>query len=446
MVELLAFVVGLTAGALGLWLWARAALAASEARLGGSEERLRSAEERIRGAEERAALVEKTEKQWEDHLRAATGEAIERSSRSLLEQTDARLAPIKETLVRIDEQSRTLEQTRLTAIAGVGEQLRSVAEGQNRLQKETGNLVTALRTPHVRGRWGEVQLRRVVELAGMVAHCDFVEQASERTDEGRLLRPDLVVKLPGGKSLVVDSKASFAAYLDAIQAEDDESKGLHLARHAKLVRDHMTSLAQKQYWKQFDPAPEFVIMFLPDESSFRAALDQDPGLLEAGFEAGVIPASPATLIAVLRTVATVWQQETAAESARAVSRLGRELYDRLGIFAGHLAGVGKSLDAAARNYNSAVGSFDTRVLVTARKFPDLGTGGDEIPEIAPVLTQPRPVLTTAGDEPSTPEAARPADDASAAGEGVPMDEGMPTETVRVGNAVVELPARTADAA
>ena len=215
------------------------------------------------------------------------------------------------------------------------------------------------------------------------------------------------MKLPGGKSLVVDSKASFAAYLDAIQAEDDESKRVHLGRHAKLVRDHMTSLAQKQYWKQFDPAPEFVIMFLPDESSFRAALDHDPGLLEAGFEAGVIPASPATLIAVLRTVATVWQHETAAESARAVSRLGRELYDRLGIFAGHLAGVGKSLDAAARNYNSAVGSFETRVLVTARKFPELGTGGDELPEIPPVLTQPRPVLATAGDEKQPPDETRP---------------------------------------
>ncbi len=200
MVELLAFVVGLTAGAFGLWLWARAAAAASAARLAASEAQLESAAGRVLAAEERAALIEKTEKQWEDHLRAATGEAIDRSSSSLLKETEARLAPIKETLDRFDQQSRKLEQTRLTAVAGVAEQLRSVAEGQTRLQKETGNLVTALRAPHVRGRWGEVQLKRVVELAGMVAHCDFVEQASERTDEGRLLRPDLVVKLPGARA------------------------------------------------------------------------------------------------------------------------------------------------------------------------------------------------------------------------------------------------------
>jgi DNA recombination protein RmuC len=398
MVELLAFVVGLAAGALALWLWARAALAAAVARLGASEERTRSADERVRAAEERAALVEKTEKQWEDHLRAATGEAIERSSSSLLKETEARLAPIKETLTRFDEQARALEQTRLTAVAGVTEQLRSVAEGQTRLQKETGNLVTALRAPHVRGRWGEVQLKRVVELAGMVAHCDFVEQASERTDEGRLLRPDLVVKLPGGKSLIVDAKAPLDAFLDANEAEDDETRRVHLVRHARLVRDHMTKLGQKAYWKQFEPAPEFVVMFLGDESWFRAALDVDPSLLEAGVEAGVVPASPTTLIALLRTVAYGWQQETVAESARAVSKLGRELYDRLGVFTGHFASVGKSLDAAMRNYNNAVGSFETRVLVTARKFPELGAGSDELTELPPISTQSRPLLAAAGDD------------------------------------------------
>jgi DNA recombination protein RmuC len=384
MVEVLAFVVGLVAGGLALWLWARGAIATYRARLAASEEKL--------------ALVEKTQSQWEDHLRAATGEAIERSSSSLLQQTEAKLAPIKETLARFDEQARTLEQTRLTAIAGVGEQLRAVAEGQSRLQKETGSLVTALRAPHVRGRWGEVQLKRVVELAGMVAYCDFVEQASERDAEGRLLRPDLVVKLPGGKSLVVDSKAPLEAFLDAAEAEDDDARRAHLARHARLVREHMTRLGQKRYWQQFEPAPEFVVMFLGDESWFRAALDHDPSLLEAGVENGVIPASPTTLIALLRTVAYGWQQETVAESARSVSKLGRELYDRLGVFAGHLSGVGKSLEAAMRNYNSAVGSFETRVLVTARKFPELGTGGDELPDVTPVATQPRPVLAATGDE------------------------------------------------
>jgi DNA recombination protein RmuC len=399
MVEVIAFVVGLVAGGLALWLWARGAIGAYRARLAASEELYRAqvaaSAAQLAASEEKLALVERTQSQWEEHLRATTGEAIERSSSSLLQQTEAKLAPIKETLARFDEQARLLEQSRLTAIAGVGEQLRAVAEGQNRLQKETGSLVTALRAPHVRGRWGEVQLKRVVELAGMVAYCDFVEQASERDDEGRLLRPDLVVKLPGGKSIVVDSKAPLEAYLDAAEAEDDETRRAHLARHARLVRDHMTKLGQKRYWQQFQPAPDFVVMFLGDEAWFRAALDHDPALLEAGVENGVVPASPTTLIALLRTVAYGWQQETVAESARSVSKLGRELYDRLGVFAGHLAGVGKSLDSAMRNYNNAVGSFETRVLVTARKFPELGTGGDELPEVPPVATQPRPVLTAA---------------------------------------------------
>ena len=435
MVELLAFVVGLAAGALGLWMWARAAIAASAARLVASEAQLESAEGRVRAAEERAALVEKTDKQWEDHLRAATGEAIERSSSSLLKETEARLAPIKETLDRFDQQSRKLEQTRLTAVAGVAEQLRSVAEGQTRLQKETGNLVTALRAPHVRGRWGEVQLKRVVELAGMVAHCDFVEQASERTDEGRLLRPDLVVKLPGGKSLVVDAKAPLDAFLDATEAEDEEVRRAHLVRHARLVREHMTKLGQKTYWKQFEPAPEFVVMFLGDESWFRAALDVDPSLLEAGVEAGVIPASPTTLIALLRTVAYGWQQETVAESARAVSKLGRELYERLGIFTGHFASVGKSLDAAMRNYNNAVGSYETRVLVTARKFPELGAGSNELPDVPPISTQSRPLLAAAAEGVAARDDAGLRDDAASRGATGSHDD-----------AVVELPARTADAA
>ena len=253
---------------------------------------------------------------------------------------------------------------------------------------ETGNLVTALRSPHVRGRWGEIQLKRVVELAGMVEHCDFQEQASERNDEGRLLRPDLVVKLAGGKNVLVDSKAPLEAYLDAIAAEDEPARQAHLTRHAKLVRDHMAQLGQKSYWKSFGTTPEFVIMFMGDEGFFRAALDHDPTLLDAGIEAGVvrvIPASPTTLIAMLRTVAYAWQQEAVAESAREVGKLGRDLYERLGIFAKHFAKVGRTLDSAVGQYNEAVGSFETRVLVTARKFPEHGIAGDgELPTVTPV--------------------------------------------------------------
>jgi DNA recombination protein RmuC len=387
----LVFAVGLAAGGSAVWLWARGELRTYRARLAAADDRLAAADEKL-------ALVEKTQLQWDEQLKALAGDALDRNSRSLLDLAEAKLAPIKETLARFDTQARELEQKRLTAIGSIDEHLRLVAEGQRTLQKETGSLVTALRAPHARGRWGEVQLKRVVEMAGMLAHCDFVEQASERDDDGRLLRPDMVVKLPGGKSLVVDSKAPLDAYLDAAETEDDEARRRHLERHARLVRDHMTKLGQKRYWQQFEPAPEFVVMFLGDEAWFRAALDHDPSLLEAGVEAGVVPASPTTLIALLRTVAYGWQQETVAESARQVSRLGRELHDRLGVFANHFASVGKSLDAAVRNYNSAVGSFDTRVMVTARKFPELGVGGDELPEVAPLSTQSRPILSGASGE------------------------------------------------
>ena len=228
----------------------------------------------------------------------------------------------------------------------------------------------------------------------MVAHCDYVEQASERTSEGNLLRPDLVVRLPGGKNLVIDSKFVLDAFLDAAAAETEEERKVHLVRHARLVREHMTKLGQKAYWKQFEPAPEFVVMFLGDESWFRAALDHDPGLWEAGVASRVIPASPTTLMALLHTVAYGWQQETVAESARTVSQLGRELYERLGVFAGHFSTVGRSLGSAVENFNKAVASFETRVLVTARRFPELGAGTEPLPDVAAISSQPRPILAT----------------------------------------------------
>jgi DNA recombination protein RmuC len=384
---ILGLILGLGLGALAAWLWARGELGRREAQLGAAGEKL--------------ALVERTQAQWEEQLKALTHEALSSSSSSLLALAEAKLEPIKETLARFDLQAQALEQKRLTAVSEIDRALKSVSEGQDRLRRETGNLVTALRAPHVRGRWGEVQLKRVIELAGMVAHCDFVEQASERDEEGRLFRPDVVVKLPGGKSLVIDSKAPLDAYLDAVEAEDEDARREHLARHARLVREHMTKLGQKRYWQQFEPAPEFVVMFLGDEAFFRAALDHDPSLLDAGVEDGVVPASPTTLIALLRTVAYGWQQETVAESARAIATLGRELHERLGVFAKHFVKVGRSLDTAVGAYNEAVGSFETRVLVSARKFPELGAGGGELPELKPIERQARPLFAPeleAGDE------------------------------------------------
>jgi DNA recombination protein RmuC len=369
---------GLFVGAGAVLLWARAQLGAHEALLAAEREKL--------------TLVERSHGQWEERLKAATGDALLKSQSSLLELADAKLAPIKETLTRFEAQARALEERRLGEVSRIGEQLRFVAEGQERLRAETGSLVTALRAPHVRGRWGEVQLKRVVELAGMLDHCDFRVQESERNDEGRLLRPDLVVKLPGGKSVVVDAKVPIEAYLDAVNTDDADAKRSHLARHAAQVRAHITKLGQKRYWQQFEPSPDFVVMFV-DEGLYRAALDQDASLFEAGVNEGVIIASPATLVALLRTVAYTWQQETVAESARAISTLGRELYDRLGVFAGHFAKVGRGLETAVGAYNQAASSFETRLLVTARKFPEHGITTEELP--AAKQSERKPVVVGA---------------------------------------------------
>jgi DNA recombination protein RmuC len=339
--------------------------------------------EKVGRASDKLALLEQNQLDhtaWEDRLKAATGDVLTRSQTSLLELTEAKLAPIKETLTKFELQARQLEEKRAREVTAIGERLREVAQGQEKLRTETGSLVTALRTPHVRGRWGEMQLKRVVELAGMLEYCDFRTQESTRDDEGGLLRPDLVVKLPGGKTIVVDSKVPLDAYFDAVNTDDVDLKRAHLARHAAQLRDHIGKLGQKRYWRQFESSPEFVVMFV-DEGLYRAALDQDGSLLEAGAESGVIVASPATLIGLLRSVSYGWQQETVAESARAISALGRDLYERLGVFAGHFAKAGRGLDTAVGAYNAAVKSFEHRLLVTARKFPEHGVTNDELPNV-----------------------------------------------------------------
>jgi DNA recombination protein RmuC len=363
-------VIGLLFGGVAVFLWMR---------------------EKVGSANDKLALLQQSQQDhsaWEDRLKAATGDVLTRSQTSLLELTDAKLAPIKETLTKFELQARQLEEKRAREVSAIGERLREVAQGQEKLRTETGSLVTALRTPHVRGRWGEMQLKRVVELAGMLEYCDFRTQESTRDDEGGLLRPDLVVKLPGGKTIVVDSKVPLDAYFDAVNAEDVELKRVHLARHAAQLRDHIAKLGQKRYWRQFESSPEFVVMFV-DEGLYRAALDQDGSLLEAGAESGVIVASPATLIGLLRSVSYGWQQERVAESAQAISALGRDLYERLGVFAGHFAKAGRGLDTAVGAYNQAVKSFEHRLLVTARKFPEHGVTNDELPDVSQIERTPQ---------------------------------------------------------
>lgn len=311
---------------------------------------------------------------------------------------DALVKPVTETLGKVDAQLREVEKERRGQHDSIRTHLDLMAQSSAQLQSETTNLVRALRTPHVRGRWGEIQLRRVVELAGMLDRCDFQEQAGTDTDAGRA-RPDLIVRLPGGKSVVIDAKAPLAAYLDAVEATDDAVRTEHLRKHARQVRDHITKLAAKQYWSSFESTPEFVVLFLPGETFFHDALAHDPSLLEHGVEQEVIPASPTTLIALLRAVAHGWREEKLAANAEQISALGRELYERVSTMAGHLTRVGKRLDGAVEAYNEAVGSVETRVLVSARRLKELGAAtGDEIEALEPVERRARALRSSSVDE------------------------------------------------
>lgn len=313
------------------------------------------------------------------------------------------VAPVRDSLSKVDAQIQQMEIARGEAYGDLKAQVQSLIATQSELRSETGNLVRALRTPNVRGRWGEIQLRRVVEIAGMLPYCDFAEQETITGESGRL-RPDLVVKLPGGKSVVVDAKTPLQAFLDAFETTDEDARRAALANHARQVRDHMKTLSGKNYWEQFEATPEFVVMFLPGETFFSAALEQDPGLIEHGVLQRVIPASPTTLIALLKAVAYGWNQEKLARNAHEISALGKELHERLRNLAGHITAVGTGLDRAVECYNKAVGSLENRVLVSARKFSELGASVvEDIPELEPIETTARALSFEWGDEDTLPE-------------------------------------------
>ena len=299
--------------------------------------------------------------------------------------------PLRESLTKVDAKLQEVDRERATSHAVLAEQLRSLTHAQLALQSETGRLARALRSPNVRGQWGELQLRRVLEAAGMLEGSHFEIKESVHGDEGRLA-PDVVIKLPGGKNVVVDAKVALTAFLDALECDDETQRDGKLRDHARQVKDHIVRLGNKAYWTHFQPAPDIVVMFVPGEALLSAALQHDAGLLEFSMARGVMLASPLTLIALLRAIAYGWQQEKIARNALEISELGRNLYDRIAKLAEHWENVGKSLAKAVNAYNGAVGTLETRVLVTARRLKDKGvTAPDEIPDLEVIDETPRPL-------------------------------------------------------
>ena len=375
-------VIGLALGAFGVLVAVRPALVERRRRVQEVIELGRA----LAGAEAELAVERGSrDERLEAAIQALSREALDANSARFLELAETHLSghirPLKDSLQRMDQQLQSVERVRQESYGALQTQVATLSE-------RAGSLTNALRTPHVRGRWGEAQLRNVVEFAGMVEYSDYVTQASASTEDG-ILRPDLVVRIPGGKHVVVDAKAPLTAYLDAFETSDEAERQRRFADHARQVREHVTKLSAKAYWRQFEPSPDLVVMFLPDESYLRTAHEFDSSLQEYAWSSNVILASPSTLMMLLRTVSMTWQQETIAESAREVSDLGRELYKRLATMGAHFAKLGRSLDGAVDAYNKTVGSLERQVLVQARRFEQHGIAGIEPPEVQPVERQTR---------------------------------------------------------
>jgi len=407
-------------------------LAANADEIGGLKSQLAELNERLaqerKASDEKLALLEEARSKLADAFKALSSDALKHNNESFLKLAQENLQryqesakgdleqrqkaieqltqPIRERLEKFDGKLDELEKSRHGAYRALTQQVNDLIQVHlPQLHRETADLVKALRQPQARGRWGEMQLKRVVEMAGMLEHCDFEEQVSQTTDGGNRLRPDMIVHLPGGRQVVVDAKAPVEAYLEAVESQSEEARSRALLRHAQQVKTHITQLAKKSYFDQFDPSPEFVVLFVPGEAFFSAALAQDPTLIEYGAESRVIPASPTTLIALLKAVAYGWRQEALAQNAVEVAALGKELYERIAILSDHWGKVGQRLNQAVDAYNSSVGTLERRVLPSARKFRDLkAVAADrEIEPLGPLTQETRPLtapemLTVADNE------------------------------------------------
>ncbi len=372
------------------------------------------------GLEEQKRLFEEAKARLTEAFRALAADALKSSNEDFLRLAEQRfrtltqeaagelearkaavgalVQPLQQALEAYQQEARALEEKRLREISGVGRQLTEVAQAQTALQRETSNLVNALRAPQVRGRWGEIALRKTAELAGMTKHCDFSEQETVQAEGGRL-RPDMIVHLPAKRDIVVDAKVALNAYLEALEASSPERREAALTRHAQQVRMHVRRLASKEYWNQFPQAPDFVVLFIPGEAFFAAAMERDPDLLQDALSSQVLIATPTTFIGLLLTAAYGWRQEQVAENAQRISELGRQVHERLAILVEHFAGVGKSLEKSVEAYNRAVGSLETRVLPAARRFPELDSGsGKPIPGLDPIAQTPRLLVGRDGAE------------------------------------------------
>jgi DNA recombination protein RmuC len=407
---LIGLLLGAAVGAAVGYLLARGRLAGLAADLTGQA---RVAEERARAADERADLLERAarekaelvDSQLAERFQVLSAQALDRSTKTFLEIAEGRLStanakaageldnrtaavqqlvqPLRDTLARVESQLRDTEAARRSSHAALSEQVAIARQSSDQLRAQTQALVTALRRPEVRGRWGEMQLRRVVELAGMASRCDFDEQVGVATADGAL-RPDMVVRLAGGKNIVVDSKVSLAAYLEAAETSDEDVRAARLGAHARHLREHVDRLAAKAYWAALASSPEFVVLFVPGEAFLAPALEHDPGLLEHAIAHKVHIATPTTLVTMLRTAQYAWQQAALSDNARAVFDLGRELYDRITSLGKNVDGLGKALTNAVTAYNRTVGSLESRVLVSARKLNELGIVEAELEPLQPV--------------------------------------------------------------